>query len=44
MSLKRRPSIRGDQRVFVGYDNSLNGIFLVLNFSRPLEARGRGDD
>jgi len=45
MSLKRRPSTRGDQRVFVGYDhNSLDGTFSVLNFYRLLEARGRGDD
>ena len=44
MSLERRPSARGDQRVFVGYDNSLDGMFSVLNFYRLLEARGRGDD
>jgi len=44
MSLERRPSTRGDQRVFVRYDNSLNGMFSVLNCYRPLEARGRGDD
>jgi len=49
MSLKRRPSTRDDQRVFVGYDNSLNGTYVfgwfsVLNCYRLLESRGRGDD
>ena len=44
MSLARRPSTRGDQRVFVGYDNSLDCMFSVLSCYRPLEARGSGDD